>query len=150
MIMLLISMQCDKLKLIFVGMCAFLVSVAINRYFVLFLGTHQPEPLECLAIQGKIVFASYGNVIKAFKRGQEVNTYRSHEGCITNLIPFGEHLVSIDDRNCLKIWQIKKSGKVQQFVIIALSLSISVSHSYTHISYVYTHISCRTLWRNSL
>ena len=57
MIMLLISMQCDKLKLIFVGMCtyAFLVSVAINRYFVLFLGTHQPELLECLAIQGKIV-----------------------------------------------------------------------------------------------
>lgn len=33
MIMLLISMQCDKLKLIFVGMCAYLVSIAINRYF---------------------------------------------------------------------------------------------------------------------
>ena len=36
MIMLLISMQCDKLKLIFVGTCAFLVSVAINRYFFYF------------------------------------------------------------------------------------------------------------------
>ena len=140
MIMLLISMQCDKLKLIFVGMCAYLVSIAINRYFFLFLGTHQPEPLECLAIQGKIVFASYGNVIKAFKRGREVNVYRGHEGCITNLIPFGEHLVSIDDCICLKIWQIKKSGKVQQFVVIAPFLSISVSHSYTHIHmHIYTH-----------
>ncbi len=97
-------------------MCAFLIPVTIDSIVDLFyfLGTHQPEPLECLAIQGKIVFASYSDVIKAFKRGREINIYLGHEGCVTNLIPFGEHLVSIDDRNCLKIWQIKQSGMVQQ------------------------------------
>ena len=74
-------------------------------------GTQQPKPLQCLAIQGKIVFASYGNVIKAFKRGREVNAYISQEGDVISLLPFGEQLVSIDDQNCLRIWQIKKSGK---------------------------------------
>ena len=139
--------------------------------FTLLLGTHQPEPLECVAIQGKIVFASYGNVIKAFKRGREVNTYLGHEGCVTNLIPFGEHLVSIDDQNCLKIWQIKKSGKLflslhththtyththtcihahtQTYIhspFFPLSYSLCLCHTF---SLTHTH-HYRTLWRNPL
>ena len=73
-------------------------------------GTHQPESLQCLAVQGKIVFASYSNEIKAFKRGREVNDYCGHEGCVISILPFGEHLVSIDDQNYLKIWLIKKGG----------------------------------------
>ena len=80
-------------------------------------------------------------MIKAFERGREVNTYCGHEGCITNLIPFGEHPVSINDQNSLKIWQIKKSGKVQQFLVITLSsicLTLIYTHSYAHI-YTHTH-----------
>ena len=79
-------------------------------------GIPQPEPLQCLALQGKIVFASYGSVIKAFKRGEEVNVYRGHDGCVIDLLPFGEHLVSIDDRNYLKIWHIKNSGVYSCFL----------------------------------
>ena len=100
------------------------------------------------------MFASYGNVIKAFKRGREVNTYLGHGGCVTNLIPFGEHLVSIDDQNCLKIWQTKKSGKMQQFISnlththaymhthtsLSLSLSLSLSITHTHTVELYGEI----------
>lgn len=84
-----------------------------NEYDITLVGSQQPEPLQCLAIQGKIVFASYGNVIKAFKRGREVNAYVGHEGCVNSLLPFGEHLVSVDDSNCLKIWHIRNSGMIQ-------------------------------------
>ena len=73
-------------------------------------GTQQPHAIQCLAIQGKIVFATYKNVIKAFKRGQEVNSYVSHEGEVQLILPFGEHLVSIDDKNVLKIWHSKSRG----------------------------------------
>ncbi|XP_064385749.1 WD repeat-containing protein 36-like isoform X4 [Halichondria panicea] len=76
---------CDKLRLVFVG-------------------TQQPDQLQCLAIQGKIVYASYQNVVKAFKRGQEVNTYLGHEGEVQFILPFGEHLISIDDSNVMRIW----------------------------------------------
>ncbi len=68
------------------------------------VGSVQPHPLHCLAIQGKVVFAAYGGTIKAFVRGKEVNCYLGHEGDVMILLPLGEHLVSIDDRNALKIW----------------------------------------------
>ena len=50
-------------------------------------------------------------MIKAFKRGREVNAYCGHEGCVIAMLPFGEHLVSVDDQNYLKIWLIKKGGR---------------------------------------
>ena len=84
------------------------------------------------------MFVSYGNVIKAFKRGREVNAYIGHEGCVTNLIPFGEHLVSIDDQNCLKIWQIKKSGMMQKLSYCPHT------HTYTRTSHTHAHTHTHT------
>ncbi len=73
-------------------------------------GTAQPHPLQCLAIQGKVVFAAYGATIKGFVRGREVNCFCGHEGKVIVMLPFGEHLVSIDDKNSLKIWHILSEG----------------------------------------
>lgn len=75
-----------------------------------FIGPQQPHPLQCLALQGKIVFAAYKNVIKSFRRGQEVNHYSGHEGDVHTLLPFGEHLIAIDNQNTIKIWHIQSRG----------------------------------------
>lgn len=56
------------------------------------------------------MFASYESVIKSFVRGKERSTYLGHEGSVHTLLPFGEHLVSIDSENNLKIWDIGKRG----------------------------------------
>ena len=106
-------------------------------------GSLQPEPLQCLAIQGKIVFASYGGTIKAFKRGKEANCYRGHEGEVHTLLPFGEHLVSIDDCNQLKIWHIRNGGKDDCMCSVAYMHSFLYhicmhSHAHTHIQ-THTH-----------
>ena len=74
------------------------------------LGEIQLHPLQCLALQGQLVFAACGTVVKAFKRGKEVDVYLGHEGEVQILLPFGEHLVSIDDKNCLKIWHVRDRG----------------------------------------
>ena len=63
-----------------------------------------------MALQGHLVFTASGTVIKAFKRGKEVDAYHGHEGDVQILLPFGEYLVSIDDRNCLKIWHVRQRG----------------------------------------
>ena len=57
------------------------------------------------------MFAAYRNVIKGFKRGKGVNCYHGHEGEVHTLLPFGEHLVSIDDKNSMKIWHVPNNGK---------------------------------------
>lgn len=87
----------------------FLKSTSCKDTF-LFSGSQQPHPLQCLAIQGKVVYASYQNVIKAFKRGEEISTYLGHEGEIQFILPFGEHLVSIDDNNVMRIWHSQSKG----------------------------------------
>lgn len=93
-------------------------------------GTQQPHVIQCLAIQGKIVFASYKNVIKAFKRGQEVNSYVGHEGEVQLILPFGEHLVSIDDKNVLKIWHSKNRGRyiIGLWEILYIAICVQCFH----------------------
>ena len=78
--------------------------------FILSLGTLQPEPLQCLAIKKKTVFASYGRTIKAFHRGKEVRVYHGHEGDVHTIIPFGDHLLAVDDTNTLIIWHAMTKG----------------------------------------
>ena len=56
------------------------------------------------------MFASYESVIKSFVRGKERSAYLGHEGSVHTLLPFGEHLVSVDDKNNLKIWHIGNKG----------------------------------------
>ena len=75
-----------------------------------YVGPQLADQLQCLAIQGKIVYASYQNLLKAFKRGQEVNSYVGHEGEIHIILPFGDHLLSIDDRNVMRIWHSISTG----------------------------------------
>ncbi|CAI8028361.1 WD repeat-containing protein 36 [Geodia barretti] len=75
-----------------------------DKLQLLFVGTPQPHPLECLAATDpRLVWASYGAVVKGFRRGREVCRFHGHRGNVTILLPFGEHLISIDDQNCLKI-----------------------------------------------
>jgi U3 small nucleolar RNA-associated protein 21 len=79
-----------------------------DKLQLLFVGAPQPHPLECLAATDpRLVWASYGAVVKGFRRGREVCRFHGHRGNVTILLPFGEHLISIDDQNCLKIWSVK-------------------------------------------
>ena len=73
------------------------------------------------------MYASYQNVVKAFKRGQEVNTYLGHEGEVQFILPFGEHLISIDDSNVMRIWHSVSKGvsdSVQQHTTPILIIEI--------------------------
>lgn len=107
--------QCDKLQLLFVGELnskySPLKCVCSHTTLVFYSGTPQPHPLECLAVSNpRLIWAAYRDTVKAFSRGQEVTCFHGHKGNVHTLLPFGEHLVSIDDQNCLKIWAIKTKG----------------------------------------
>ena len=121
--------QCDKLQLLFVGerygsikstvssqmFSATGIQIKVDfgvHVWSMYKGTPQPHPLECLAATDpRLVWASYGAVVKGFRRGREVCRFHGHRGNVTILLPFGEHLISIDDQNCLKIWSVKDKGQ---------------------------------------
>ena len=68
--------------------------------------------------------------MKAFKRGKEVDVYLGHEGEVQILLPFGEHLVSIDDKNCLKIWHVRDRGWLMFYLFRFPSHKINLTHLY--------------------
>ena len=58
------------------------------------------------------VYVSSGNVIRAFRRGTDiVHEYRGHESPVMAMLPFGPHLISIDEAGVLKVWDIKAESK---------------------------------------
>ncbi|PIK61910.1 putative WD repeat-containing protein 36 [Apostichopus japonicus] len=66
--------------------------------------TH-PEDITCLATDAGQAYTAYGNIIKAYARGQQaVHIYKGHEKNIHLLLSFGEHLISVDEASNLKIW----------------------------------------------
>lgn len=87
---------------------------------MLHAGTPQPHHVECIAVTNpRFIWVACRDTVKAFSRGQEVGCFRGHRGNVHILLPFGEHLISIDDRNCLKIWAVKAKGE---------SLQLQLSH----------------------
>ncbi|XP_071800159.1 WD repeat-containing protein 36-like [Asterias amurensis] len=69
-----------------------------------------PDDITCLAADAFLVFTACQNIIRAFTQGRQViYTYTGHEKDVHLLLPFGEHLVSIDESSKLKIWDIKST-----------------------------------------
>lgn len=73
---------------------------------------HEDE-ITCLAANDRQVFTASKNVIRAFHRGKQViRTYEGHQSNIHLLLPFANHLISVDEDNFVKIWHIKTAGFV--------------------------------------
>nr|XP_025147926.1 WD repeat-containing protein 36 isoform X2 [Bubalus bubalis] len=66
-----------------------------------------PQDICCMAADGRLVFAAYGNVFSAFARNKEVvHTFKGHKAEIHLLQPFGDHVISVDTDSVLIIWHI--------------------------------------------
>ncbi|XP_030894954.1 WD repeat-containing protein 36 isoform X3 [Leptonychotes weddellii] len=66
-----------------------------------------PQDICCMAADGRLVFAAYGNVFSAFARNKEVvHTFKGHKAEIHLLQPFGDHIISVDTDSILIIWHI--------------------------------------------
>ncbi|XP_078034603.1 WD repeat-containing protein 36 [Augochlora pura] len=70
-------------------------------------GTH-PGEITCLSADRYHIYTACENVIYAWRRGTELkHTYKGHECAVHSLLPFGPHLISIDEESNVKVWDIK-------------------------------------------
>ena len=93
-------------------MCAFFFLTNLINSWLLIVGSLQSEALQCVAISKKTVYASCGRTVKAFHRGKEVRVYHGQEGDVHTIIPFGDHLLTIDAKNIIRIWHALSAGEV--------------------------------------
>ncbi|XP_050316209.1 WD repeat-containing protein 36 [Anthonomus grandis grandis] len=80
----------------------------ISHFGLLSVSGLHPEEITCMTTDAYHVYTACSNVIYAWRRGTELkHTYKGHGHPIHLMIPFGVHLISVDDNCKVKIWDIK-------------------------------------------
>ncbi|KAK9302990.1 hypothetical protein QLX08_005167 [Tetragonisca angustula] len=77
-------------------------------------GTH---PGEITSLAGDVyhIYTACGKEIYAWRRGTEIkHIYKGHDCTVHTLLPFGQHLISIDENSNVKVWNIKTQELVTE------------------------------------
>ncbi|XP_030624689.1 WD repeat-containing protein 36 [Chanos chanos] len=85
-----------------------------------------PADISCLAADRMLVFTSHGRVITAFAKNKEVvHTYNGHSADVHILLPFGDHLISVDRDNVVIIWDVEAEEEYLQISFDKMSFEVS-------------------------
>ncbi|XP_015785860.1 WD repeat-containing protein 36-like isoform X2 [Tetranychus urticae] len=73
-----------------------------------------PGPVNALASDSKSVFSCSENKIYAWSGGRRnlYQVFEGHESRIHSLLAFGPHLISVDDSNVFRVWEISTAETV--------------------------------------
>ncbi|XP_060525873.1 WD repeat-containing protein 36 [Cylas formicarius] len=83
----------------------------ISHFGLLSVGGLHPSDITCVCTDAYHVYTACENVIYAWRRGTELkHVYRGHHGRVHLMLPFGPHLISVDDHGRVKIWDIKNES----------------------------------------
>uniref|UniRef100_A0A8C5WWV6 WD repeat domain 36 n=1 Tax=Laticauda laticaudata TaxID=8630 RepID=A0A8C5WWV6_LATLA len=95
-----------------------------------------PQNIMCLAADRMLVFASCDALLHAFARNKEVvHTYSGHRTDILFILPFGDHVISIDSESILIIWDVQSEEEYLQLDFDKTVFAISaVLHPHTYMN----------------
>lgn len=73
-------------------------------------GLHTDD-IRCLASDKFLIYSASGNMIYGWRRGNEIkHKYIGHKSKVHLLLPFGLHLISVDEDSLLKVWEKKNES----------------------------------------
>lgn len=100
------------------------------------MGAPHEDDITCLAADTYHVYTASGTTIKAWRRGTELkHEYKGHEKPIHLMLPFGPHLLAVDESNLLKLWDIKAEETTLELSFSQENFSISaMMHPVTYIN----------------
>lgn len=122
-----------------------LVITSIGRCFHTYGGTklelltasqaHDDE-IGVIAGDSRLVYTSSGNIIYSWLRGSELqNTFNGHEHKVRLLLPFGNHLISVDASGRLIVWEIKTAEVYLELSLDSCSFRAStLLHPVTYVN----------------
>lgn len=108
-----------------------------SRFSLLSVSPLHEHSIHCLAADNFLVFSASGNKIQAWRRGVELKqTYTTNsETSIHLILPFGPHLIGVDDANILTIWDIKTEDIYLELNFAPESFRITaICHPHTYIN----------------
>lgn len=95
-----------------------------------------PEDISCLAADRMLVFAAFAKTVVAFARNKEVvHTYTGHSGHVHMLLPFGDHLISVDKENVVIVWEVETEDEYLRMSFDKSTFEVSaVMHPSTYLN----------------
>ncbi|XP_059053649.1 WD repeat-containing protein 36 [Achroia grisella] len=83
-----------------------------NNFRLLTVSGVHPGHITCMSGDNFHVYSASENNIYAWKRGCELNhVYKGHNAPVHILLPFANHLISVDKDNILKVFDIKNESE---------------------------------------
>lgn len=97
-----------------------------------------PDDISFLAADRMLVYAAYGKLVSAFAKSKEVvHTYTGHQADVHLLLPFGDHLLSVDKDNVVIIWDVESGDTYLQISFDKASFEVSaMMHPSTYLNKV--------------
>lgn len=108
----------------------------ISHFTLLSVSGLHADDITCMASDTFHIYTSCDNVIYAWRRGTELkHVYRGHRKPVHLMLPFGPHLISIDEGSVLRIWDIKEEDVFLELTFSNETFKISaVMHPHTYIN----------------
>ncbi|XP_026686397.1 WD repeat-containing protein 36 [Diaphorina citri] len=79
-----------------------------NHFKLLSVSPQHEDDITCLSSDFFHIYTSANNIIYAWRRGIDiVGTYKGHTSPVHLILPFGPHLISVDEESNVKVWDIK-------------------------------------------
>jgi len=84
----------------------------LNTLQVLIVSDPHPDEIQALAANSRLIFVAAGSSVYVYRRIFHLyQTLPNHTGDVQHLLPFGdEHLISIDQSNTLRVWDIQSAS----------------------------------------
>ena len=105
-----------------------------NKLGLLSVSKLHPDNITALAADSFMVYTSACTTIYAWRRGSELkHVYKGHLYSIHLLLPFGPHLISVDEKSNLKIWDIKSEELIKEISFDHQKFAITtICHPFTY------------------
>ena len=105
-----------------------------NKLGLLSVSKLHPDNITALAADSFMVYTSACSTIYAWRRGSELkHVYKGHQYSIHLLLPFGPHLISVDEKSNLKIWDIKSEELIREMSFDHQKFAITtICHPFTY------------------
>lgn len=122
-----------------------LITTCIGRSFQVYTASHfrlihvgpqHPDDITAMCGDRKHFYTAADKCIYAWRGGKhQHHVYRGHKANIHLLLPFGHHLIAVDESNVLKVWDIKEETVYLEIPFNAEKFEITaIAHPPTYIN----------------
>lgn len=108
----------------------------ISHFSLLSVSGLHPGDITCMTADAFHVYTACDNEIYAWRRGTELkHVYRGHKKAVHLMLPFGPHLLSVDESSHLRIWDIKAESVYAELTFSNDSFRITaICHPSTYVN----------------